>query len=237
MKRIIFSLVLVVLLATLALATVSTQTELQYNSSTNEVTFDVSRGWNMLPIGEGISTTADPQDPDYCQTAASVFIWDSVSGKYLGGLTNDTGTSYVDTQRASDAINSAKESGYAFGSMGAAWAYMTKPCKMTMSFSGNALTGSSGRKILKGWNFITIMPWMAGKSYDDVFGGCTITKANSWQDSVQQWAVDSTQGAANLKSTSNINSSYVGNTLVIYAESDCELDASPGAMEVPGLPA
>jgi len=230
-----------VLFSAVALAGLAAETALRYNSSTNEVTFNVSRGWNMLPIGDGISTASDPQDPSYCQIAKSIFIWDSVSKQYLGGRISNTGPNPTDTQRASDAINRAKESGYAFGSMGAAWTYMATPCKLTMSFSGNALTGETGKKVLRGWNFITIMPWMINEKFGNVAANCSITKANIWNDSSQEWSQESSREAANtlMSQTTGmpIKEMDVGTALVIYAENDCELSTSPATSGPPELPA
>lgn len=241
MKRIVFSLVLLALFSAFVLAAVSTETALQYNSTTHEVTFNVSRGWNMLPIGDGILTSSDPQDPNYCETATSIFVWDSFSKEYVGGAISKSGPNSADAQRASDVMNSAKELGYAFGSMGAAWAYLASPCKMTMSFSGNALTGEEGKKVLRGWNFITIMPWMINKKFSDVAPDCDITKANVWDDTYQKWSQESSRETADTlmaKATGMpIKEMDVGTTLVVYAESGCELTTGSAPIGPPVLPA
>ncbi|GEM_PF-1805184 len=241
MKKQFFVLVLLVLFSAFGFASVSTEIAKQYNSNTNKVTLIVSTGWNMIPIGEGISTGDDTQSSDDCQSqdSKSIFVWDSLSKQYLGGPVSNSDPSPASTQKAFDAINSAKPLGYAFGNIGAAWIYRTKPCTVEMSLSGNALTGATGRKILQGWNFITIMPWMLNKKFIDIAGNCNIIKANAWEDASQKWDQSSSSAGATIlmsQTNSPIRESTIGMTLVIYAESDCELSITGPVVEPPLLP-
>ena len=198
-----------------------------YDTGTKQLTFNMKKGWNLLPVGiEGPPVFADNT------SMGAVFIWIPVSGKYAGGIVKDG--SVVSNDDYSQQIEAMKD--YAPFSM---WVYLKRDVSFTSYAITNqkVLTGEGApTRLAKGWNFVAIWPFMVGLDVQDLFANCTITKANMWNAETQGWQQpSSTQAAQNM--SSQVRESDVGETMLVYAASACELSlVEKEAMTPPALP-
>jgi len=199
-----------------------------YDADTKQLTYNLKKGWNLLPIGfEGPPVFADNS------TAGAVYVWISPLGRYIGGIVKDGSVESNDDY--SQTLETMKD--YAPFAM---WVYLKRDITVTSyEITSPELARGEGAptKLAQGWNFVAVWPFMVGMGIQDLFGDCTITKANQWMAETQSWQqASSTQAAQNMSGT--IRDYDVGSTMIVYATSECDLDfVGTEAITPPPLPA
>jgi hypothetical protein len=93
----------------------------------------------------------------------------------------------------------------------------------------DVVAGGSMPYLVKGWNFLAVLPWMKDKSWDEVKGSCEVEKAYTWNANRQQW-----EGPA--PPDFNIPASREGSVLVLKARETCQLGAGSSSIAPPALP-
>jgi hypothetical protein len=222
-RKAVFAIMVVVMFSAVFAAT--------YDTGTKQLTYNLGKGWNLLPIGiEGPPVLADNS------AAGAVYVWISPLKRYAGGIVKDGSVS--NSGDYSEALLNMKDY-----SPSAMWVYLKKD----ITFSSYAITSPEfmtgegvPKKLAKGWNFVVVWPYMTGIKFNELMGDCSITKMNTWNSAGQRWGqpTSSTEAANQMKSMNNPFSDLdVGKTILLYAESECEIRITPGeAMTPPALP-
>ncbi len=213
MKKIVLVFVFAVLFSGIVFGQTITK---EYNSTDKKVTMRLSQGWDLVPSGTDTQTSSPSSNP------LAAFFWNPLDKKYYGGGYGSTEGNNIATK-----LNELRSAGYATATMGATWVYMPKSEEVTVTYGGAALTSNTGKKIAKGWNFISLMPWMIGKKISGLFDNCSITKANAWFGIQNEWASNNSTEYWNTLRTSNetVKEGSVGYTIVVYSESECGLSS------------
>ena len=109
--------------------------------------------------------------------------------------------------------------------------YSQNECKVSFDLKTSAtqadlITGQGAtKKIVKGWTFLTIMPWMKGQTINELMGDCTIENFNMWNVGTQNWAIPSKATSEQIASLLGVEISdgSIGTTYLIKTTSNCEL--------------
>lgn len=87
---------------------------------------------------------------------------------------------------------------YAMPKGGAVFVYISSRCSLEDAFPSRPGLNSTDEelepilrqiKMAKGWNFITVTPWMIGRSLNEIKGNCEIDKIAGWKDVEQSWII------------------------------------------------
>jgi hypothetical protein len=231
MKKIILILGLVLLVSSVVFAG-------NYNPETYEYTWDLKQGWNLVPAintfpPEGYSNTAD----FFSQcNLGYFFMWNPIVKEYFGGnyLTSKTvGTPVTDTT-----ILSTNQIA------GAYWIYSNNYCNLNNTWGTYPMSWSDDYKpqvettlrLVEGWNFIAINPYMIGTTLPEVYSSCDVVKANHWDATSQNWMAQASIPEFVTANEQPITKDNVGQVFVVKVASDCYLNYGSGTISPPVLP-
>jgi len=216
-KLLLFSIFLIFFLASVS--------AVYYDSSTDNFEFYLKKGWNLIPAV-------------YLSECSSLVIaqyfYSPVHSSYYGQYTLNGSTVSVpeNAQSWGDEIRD-----YYFG--GGQWVYSTSDRVCETSIASNSSYDSS-KTIKKGWNLVSIYPWMKGNTPQNIFSECNIRAVNAWDESTQNWMYASSSSSvyAVNENQQEITDAAIGKILAIKIGSDCELQVSApsGLSTPPGLP-
>ena len=250
MKKIIFGL-LILLLSVTVFAT-------GWNSESGVINVPIKTGWNLIPWSS--------LGPHECGNGVRMFVYSPIQNSYFGA----SSSGYYPNQQAYENAFSTefKYPGsddnpyYGLLGAGAMWFYSERNCTVPVDIGTNARWSIDGRgsmtgyqeflnkhPLKQGWNFINVAPWMVGQSFEDVFQNCSVTSANQWDSSTQNWAYPSSSyyGIGNISKVTfmaNIDESptqpqyqmAVGTTMLLKVTGNCYLRSSTASTGLPPLP-
>jgi len=211
-----------------------------YDSETGQVTITMKPGWNIVPLGA--SETA----PGSCGIKAA-WIWSPTAKKYMGGSPEGGAMPQEDGEKLEEDM----ENGYLYAqsystSAGGMWVYTTNECTLQKTFwtsVSNENDQIAFLKLAKGWNFVSISPWMGGKKISEFLGDCTLSKITAWDATMQRWgngASDTLYMAEMAQKINNgedepLQEAMSGVVFLFKVPEECSLGLT-GAMEPPVLP-
>jgi len=238
MKKIILIGMILVLMSVFALAG-------NYNPETYEYTWELKEGWNLVPMintfpPAGYSNTADffsQCDLGY------FFMWNPIQKEYFGWNTSTSDT--IGTPVSQTDILSTN---YIIGSH---WVYSNTNCSLSNTYGTYPMSWdestkdqvASSLKLVEGWNFVAINPFMIGMNTKDIFNNCDLSGMNYWQSVSQTWSSSSSTAFAQSvvsgafdEMEGPIVNAMVGQTWVVKVSSDCYLNYSSNVTGPPALP-
>ena len=157
-----------------------------YNPETQEITTNLQKGWNLIPVNIihadiGYAVDTCPLKYSYVYDPVSKSYW---SEEYSNGVEHMNSYSYNLVSRSS--IDLTYSTNPLFG---VAWVYSETTCELNTLFGRsyesapnpwtNELKSNLEDKLrlVSGWNFITINPFMIGLNTKDIFQNCSVEKA------------------------------------------------------------
>jgi hypothetical protein len=207
--------------------TTSTGSQLIYNQNTNQVTYNLNAGWNIIPGRLSLSNKSPIKDTPYYEGTSCIqnnlmgFIYSPTQKKYISSSDNI----------GNNIISQDSSNGYYYAQYGGIWMYTPNDCKVsfnlkTSTTGGDLITGEGiNKKIVKGWNFLTIMPWMKEKTLESILGDCIIENFNMWDVGTQSWALSSKATSEQMFPLlfNKIGDWSIGTTYLIKTSNNCEL--------------
>lgn len=215
-----------------------------YEKANDWITIDAKAGWNLVPLlysnsgnqfyslaalNEGACPGAFGSNHSwfYYPKYNKYVYWDEMKNLGKGEYINDSSS---DNEFELDASTGK----YIHTNNGAIFVYFFKDCVTKIP---NVSTNTTEiKKVNKGWNFITLMPWMENKKIRDNFNECNIVNINAWNGIEQKWEItkENQQTAlAQFKDTA-VTSNMLGSVYLLKFENTCELSASVvGPSELP----
>lgn len=219
-----------------------------YDSTTGKIKFTLNPGWNIIPCA--ISIYKD--NPEYENTCGdygnyikAAYAYSPVQKQYFG--TYYTGSQIISVPEGGEQILQNEKSSnfyHAMDYLGGCWMYTTTYCSFETSLYPKSMHSTVTQEtmdtttIKKGWNFITIVPWMIDHSLKDLFQSCDVLAANTWDDLNQKWTYPSSSQYAGIisENDANIYDSSVGTVFVIKFANDCHLTVGDDGISPPPLP-
>ncbi len=205
-----------------------------------DVSFTLYRGWNLVPMGIlGSECTADNKN------VSAVYFYSPLENNYLGVPVTQSGSPQKEYQDKVDAVRrlyEPKKNEYLtpFETGTSAWAYYTgnNSCNTTIRTS-NPYTELSTRKLFRGWNFLTVLPWMVDKKLTDITYGCDIQRFATWDAAGQKWnsvRMSLSEWARQYGPDNPVNESSIGQTILLKTAGECALSATGPLPPAPPLP-
>ncbi|MBI3033753.1 PEGA domain-containing protein [Candidatus Woesearchaeota archaeon] len=164
-------------------------------NNTADYSVQLAKGWNLLsPASLGVSpSTITNTDCSMNElTLYSYFPTESKYGRYE--LVSAGQSSYVlngKTDKDTELLNKYSGSNYMISTNANSWwAISKKNCKITGTMKGEIVEPGflkKEKKLVKGWNFISITPDVVGHNLNEIKGTCKITKAYTFDQQVQDW--------------------------------------------------
>ncbi len=165
-------------------------------------------GWNLIGrfIIDGTSQI-DTACTDNDILAA--YYYDPVAKKYVDMLANN------------DWENSA-----AFQRFNSFWIKMANSCKLNLVIDKPYawLSETQSSNLARGWNMLSVIPDMAGHTFDYVSGSCSVTRAYGWNADTKTW------GDINRI---EFDKSAVGYGFIVKVADDCALGYATTAIPEP----
>lgn len=212
-----------------------------YDSETGKITITTEKGWNIVPIAAVKSDYSTNQNCFSDNLMKISYYYSPYLKKYVG-----PGLSMTDTPENYNIFIQDMERKYYTANyyLGAIWVYADKPCTYIGELGTPTMFNQNSinqLKIVQGWNFINISPWMIGKTLPSIFKNCTITGRNMWINSGTSayWYYPSssrTDATTFSDDTSIIPKEAVGTTFIIKVASDCTLNYGSETTIPPSLP-
>ena len=148
-----------------------------YNSITGDITLQINKGWNLVPISQIYSN--DPDRPNTCfdnfslDTFKAYYTYSPKLKMYLGQYQDASGVTKSVPENSVELFAEEQNSKeyYAQDYSGARWIYSTKECYYTSNILTQERWDTITQSMLDetplraGWNYITITPWMVGKTF------------------------------------------------------------------------
>jgi hypothetical protein len=231
MKKIILVLILL-MVSSMVFAT-------SYSKSTDSLDLTLEKGWNMVPLLYDSTSYSfySLESVNQCNPVVTFFYhpkyrkyfkfgeeWNLGKGEYA----NDTS---FDNEFELDASTGK----YTYANSGGVFVYLNSACSAKINNVSSRT--QVGTKIKQGWNFITVVPWMIGQSFNDVFKNCNVTAANRWMSATQSWGYPDSAyyGIGNISKVtfmaqfdeSPTQPQYqmeVGTVIVVKVANDCQLN-------------
>lgn len=211
-----------------------------YNPDTYEIEITYHPGWNIVPYVVGTSEFIVNE----CDFYAS-YYWSPTERQYFGGLYGSGSSEFSQKVAEDAALNYYTATTY----MGAGWVYSKNYCvTKTQLGSPGAQTWNeqykdqvfSGLVLKKGWNFVTVNPFMVGLKWEEILSECNLEAVNMWDAREQKWGFESSSEAVQYLIAPNVfalNEMQVGNTYVMKFEDDCYFSqgTSGGPPQLPGV--
>ena len=187
-------------------------------AQTTEKTVTIHKGWNILPLGARMLPISHTCDYFY----GVDWLYTPRLGKYVfadlnSELVNQDDKASIQQDMLDDYLYVSAGSGY--------WHYSNEDCTVTYNTQPEA---DLEPKILKGWNFITIQPWMTSNTLRSFIGNCQLEKMNYWDNGIQNWRFNPSlvPDDQNHLLDSLIFESDVGNVALMKFSENCELSIS-----------
>ena len=218
-----------------------------------KVGYKFYKGWNLVPAP--IISTMGGVSNQCSQKYKAVFIYNTTYKGYIGGVGQQPNMKYQPDQATYNKYLNMSDPDWRLNSytdhvmLTAYWMYFDQDC------SGNIdttyLTGinqtstrdmmnnnDTNSKLLKGWNFISVAPWMEGSNFKTIFEDCEIEKANYFNNATQQWGQNSSTSFANqfANDTTSLHT-LTGKGYVAKVKNDCYIKYNnDGDLSPPTLP-
>ena len=219
-QKIILSIAILSLLSLAVFVSATTiLTKLGDNFNGYESEIYLSKGWNLVPVGNNLGGSIDME-----RDIKAVFYFNYLDQEYFGGAPDDESSkdAYVNIV-SKYGEQKAQEMGY----RQPAWLYSEKEGTYKVEYGVWKL---DFHELVKGWNFATITPEYIGKSFNDLKGNCDIEKAYVWNQQQQEWGEQ-------IDLNENIdNDLLIGMGYVIRVSSDCKLRTSGSSVTPPTIP-
>jgi hypothetical protein len=235
MKKILMILGLVLLVSSVVFA--------NYDSTTGTYEINLKEGWNLVPIGTGTPPTIANELSDsersecyylnnntgWHQKYPQQYFYDASQKKYIG---SPSLTIVADSQNSVNGLIT-----------GAAWVHSNGNCKTwTTAGKKNTLpsieTNQKYAKLIQGWNFLAINPYMLGVKNNYLFSNCSLTGFNFWDSENQKWFYPSSSQEAQYRK--NLENEFreedIGIVMVVKVANDCYLNYGSTATGPPSLP-
>jgi hypothetical protein len=205
-----------------------------FNSETNEITFTLSKGWNIIPFARGGSSQSD------CDISA-MYYWSPTDKIYVAGDPKKDLQEQPEEFKSQLGID--QDLYCATPNLGAYWVYSSNSCEIHTylgyynSWTDDDVWGVKDKILKKGWNFMTINPYMIGHSFNEILSDCEVEGMNQWQSHSQSWVYGSSKYAADVWVNNEfVNNSTVGLTLVVKVADDCGINTDGEISTPPPLP-
>lgn len=241
MNGIFFGIVAAVLMLSSVAFGQALQTYGDYSAETGKLTFQVFKGWNVIPLidmgrRDGYTNTCGySNDKDFSIKAA--YYFSPLKEKYYGVTVKDGKTTNTPPE-SNDVFTGEKNLAYYHAMYGGWWMYSSKNCrietKLDTQTDSQVNFKARNPTIKKGWNFFTIQPFMVGKNMKEMLANCNVAKGNYWNPSKGQrgggtndqgWHYDDDFVVRSVPtSASPIPANAVGATYLLKFGSDCRLN-------------
>ena len=191
------------------------------NNDAEIVEVNLVKGWNLVVVSPLVGSkqndpTADSMiasDSEIKQeNIKAIYYYSRHENKYLQVYPNaDEFERYLRNARAEELATYIMQS--------SVWLYSNKAGVLKYTKTDLPLT-LDNIILTKGWNFVTIIPEMDGKSLNDFKGKCEINKAYLWDAQNQQWGT-----ITNLLDDKNIlqREADAGYGFIVKVLNDCKL--------------
>ena len=191
-----------------------------YNPVTGVTTINISKGWNIIPnIGLNTAELTVCQ-PNY---KSHFFMYSPLSSEYL----NYSQTVALEASQGS------------YASLYTGWFYSTANCDIQYNISQDGQQYQNAIKLVTGWNFFTIKPWMLNKTFATEFGNCNVTEIAFWNATSQNWS--KLGGSSGLSQISLFDQIHIGtpmieSSMLLKVPTACRLQSSVTGIPVPPAP-
>ncbi|MBU0957727.1 MAG: hypothetical protein KKF56_02855 [Nanoarchaeota archaeon] len=212
-----------------------------YNNTTETIRIPIEKGWNLIPLSSGeLSKKVD--SPIEISDFKYIFLYDYGDEEYK--LIQEDGEEVTPPGGVHGGWIEDNDMKYYLG--GSVWAYSENPGDMMLSWRGiNSLYKDySNWEMVRGWNFMHVVPNMVSKQLSEIKGSCDIEKIAVWQH--QDWTVVSPSTLGDHQDTAGLSwdelviadtNLDVGLGMIIKVSSDCRLGSSgDGGSNPPSLP-
>lgn len=237
MKKIYITGLIILVLSGLVFAVTTLSNS--YDHETGEAILWLHPGWNIVPYGSSVNSLAGTD----CQTKA-VWFWIPTMKKYFG-TSNFDQTPDSTMQNLLEQIEIDNQNNYLYAQnaesfAGGHWIYVENECSIKKNFASGSGEGIDGMKLAQGWNFVTISPWMVGKTISSFLGECELLKFNAWDSADQQWVIPDNQSMAEVAEKINngedepLQEQMIGMAFLWRVSQDCELGET--SAQPPALP-
>jgi len=210
----------------------------------------LNKGWNMVPyeILNYVSNCPGSQKVAY--------IYSPSAKRYVGPIIVGSTSQFPGYDIfIQDITNNLYQSNNGLGAM---WLYLSNSCDVSAKFNiylnytnqVNAYPQGMFNltqdylnkfKIVSGWNFINIAPWMLGKDVKTALSKCNVTGLNQWDADSQKWINTSSSDEATKLQGNPVPITYtqLGKTFVVRVGTDCfaSLNTENPISPPPSIPA
>lgn len=204
--------------------------------------FTLYKGWNMVPLG--ISEGGSQCNSDG-KNISAVYLYSPLENKYVGFPVTQSGSPPKEYQDKMDAMRRLyepmKQNYLTPTDTGtSAWVYYPGDTCNTTVRTSNSYSELSTKKLFRGWNFLTVLPWMRDVSLGTMFGNCEVQTIASWSPPSQRW--DAVLKGEQLKTVLGVSSPFIdsdsdiGKTFVVKTANECALSATSPLPPAPTLP-
>ena len=203
MKKIIITLIAMLLLSSVALAKMSV-----FDESNNKLGYDVEiqlrEGWNLIPA---VCNTGKPDIQ--AANIKTLFFFNPHTDVYFNF--------YHEGKFQNEAEIAPEEEYYCSSSW---WALVTEPT--TFKYKTDHMQKTENRVLKDGWNFIVITPDFEAKSFNQMVGECDFTKIYHFETGPQQW-FDLTNDESLDES---FHESAIGSGLLVKVSNSCTMGSA-----------
>lgn len=212
-----------------------------YSKSTDSLELTLDKGWNMVPLlYDGASYSFySLESLTQCGPIVTFFYYPKYSKYFKFGEDWNIGKGEYanDVSYDNEFELDASTGKYSYANNGGVFVYLNSTCSAKI----NRISSRTqvGIKIKQGWNFITIVPWMAGQNFKDTFKNCDVVAANQWISLAQSWGYPNSAyyGIGNISKVTfmtNFDESpgqpqyqmEVGTVIIVKVTNDCQLNKS-----------
>ena len=202
-----------------------------------KVDYKFYKGWNLVSIPlisamNGSSNTCPSQ-------WKALFVYNPTYKGYIGGIGQQPNIKYSPNQETYNQYLNASDPKWKQNSytdtvqLSVAWLYFETECngKIDTTYLTTAYQAQTQElmnkkentsKLLKGWNFISVAPWMEGSNFKTIFEDCEIEKANYFNNVTQQWGqTSSTSFASQFANDTSPLYTLTGKGYVVKVANDC----------------
>jgi hypothetical protein len=219
-KKIIVPIVLLTLISLITLVSATTiLTKLGDNFNGYESEVYLSKGWNLVPVGNNLGGSIDME-----RDIRAIFYFNYIDQEYFGG---ESYSKPANNEYANIVKKYGEQRAQEMGYRQPAWIYSEKEGTYKVEYGVWKL---NSHELVAGWNFATITPEYIDKSFNDLKGNCDFEKAYVWNQQQQEWGEQ-------IDFNENIDNDLLLNGMIIKVSSDCNLGSSGGSTtSPPGLP-
>jgi len=219
MKKLIIPIVLILLIGTAVFVYAT------WNQNEKTISIPIKKGWNLIP---GTAWELQKSDsPMKFDDFKYSFFYDRNSREYKMTL-KDGQWLYESNQ---EFVLSYTEEDSVYASHSSIWVYSEKEGNLIFMWGHSSFNDElfelSTYDLKQGWNFLFLIPKMAGSPISEIKGSCNVEKAYGWD-------YNAGQGYWNNLLDETLPSEAIGVGFVIKVSDDCILgEKSPS---VPPLP-